>query len=363
MITVVGAGPRGLSAALIAISKGKKVTLIDPEPFSTWQTPQTLPDFEMRSPITFDLVTGAGEDLQIYSLAQFLNRDIPYSEDQRTIESCSVRATRSQFTDYLQHVFNLLLPQVTYLKDPVVSIKPDRVITNYHVVDSEKIIIALGKSVEEPRCPEWVSKSQYQEQIIKGKEILDPSPGRYLVIGSGQQAAEHILHLISKGVEVACTSQKAWTPYDYPVPDYRLWYHQTALGSYYQNLKGPSAKRRYLMEVKLWQPTISPSVFQALCQTNYLSFKGKSTEAIQEWLGEDGKIVLASGQRFVFGRLPLSRGVKASLVNSQWPELVRFRLPDAPSICFTGIAALTYGGPAQGSLISAARTAKEILNV
>jgi lysine/ornithine N-monooxygenase len=132
MITVVGAGPRGLSAALIAISKGKKVTLIDPEPFSTWQTPQTLPDFEMRSPITFDLVTGAGEDLQIYSLAQFLNRDIPYSEDQRTIESCSVRATRSQFTDYLQHVFNLLLPQVTYLKDPVVSIKPDRLITNYH---------------------------------------------------------------------------------------------------------------------------------------------------------------------------------------------------------------------------------------
>ena len=362
MVTIIGAGPRGLSTAIIALSQGKEVTLIDPEPFSTWQVPQALPDFEMRSPLTFDLVTGAGEALQSYSFAQFLNRDIPYSADQRTVEACSIRATRAQFADYLQDVFNRLKPQITYLKEPVTLIKANRVVTSSQTVKSDKIVIALGRALEEARCPDWVAKSQYQTRVIDDETLLNPSPGRYLVIGSGQQAAERLLYLHAQGCEVALASHQNWTPYEYPVPDYRIWYHQSALGPYYQHLKGPSAKRRYLGRVKAWQPTVSPMVYQALSQIQYPSFWVDSTEQLQDWLGAEGRIVLASGRVFRFDQLPLDYDVKASLVNTQWPELTRFRLPEIPSICFTGIAALAYGGPTQGSLISAARTAKELLH-
>lgn len=362
MITIVGAGPRGLAAALVALDQGLEVTLIDPSPFSSWEVPQTLPDFEMRSPLTFDLVAGAGKSLQTYSLASFLNREVPYSLDQRELESCSERATRAQFSDYLQHVFYRIKPQLNYIAEPAISIKPEGVLTPCRFVKSRKIIVALGSALETPICPDWVVKSQYKERVVELESLIKPEPGRYLVIGSGQRAAEMLLHLSAHGCTVALASHRGWKPHLYPVPDYQVWFHKTALGPYYQLIKGASAKREYLKRVKEWQPTISPTVYQALKFVNFEHFHGDSTEQLQAWLAEDGHLVLASGRKFNFNQLPLSKLVKASLVNSQWPELNRFRLNEIPSIYFTGIAALAYGGPSQGSIISAARTAKEILH-
>lgn len=362
MITIVGAGPRGIAVALVALDQGLEVTLIDPYPFSSWEVPQTLPDFEMRSPLTFDLVTGAGKSLQTYSLATFLNREVSSSSDQRELEACSDRATRAQFSDYLQHVFHRIKPQLNYIAEPAISIKAEGVLTPSRFVKSSKIIIALGAALETPICPDWIAKSQYKDRVIELESLIHPEPGRYLVIGSGQRAAEMLLHLSSQGCTVALAGHHSWKPHQYPVPDYQSWFHKTALGPYYQSIQGPSSKREYLKQVKAWQPTVSPLVYQALKSLNYEHFHLDSTQLLQEWLGEDGHLVLASGRKFNFDQLPLSKPIKASLVNSQWPELNRFRLNEIPSIYFTGTAALAYGGPAQGSIISAARTAKEILH-
>lgn len=362
MITIVGAGPRGLSTAIIALDQGLEVTLIDPHPFSSWEVPQTLPDFEMRSPITFDLVTEAGESLQTYSLANFLNRNIALPSSQQEIESCSQRPTRAQFSDYLQHVFQRLKPQLNYIAEPAIKIKAEGVLTPSRFVKSSKVVVALGAALETPISPDWISKTQYQDRVLEIEALINPPTGRYLVVGSGQRAAEMLLHLSSQGCEIASASRHDWKPYAYPVPDYQLWFHKTALGPHYQSIKGPSAKREYLKKVKKWQPSISPSVYQALGSLRCNWFNLDSTELLQEWLAEDGYIVLASGRRFDFNKLPLPVSVKASLVNSQWPELNKFRLNEIPSVYFTGIAALAYGGPSQGSIISAARTAKEILH-
>ena len=79
-ITIIGAGPRGLSLALYALFKNYKVTLIDSNPLHTWASDYLISDLEMKSPLSFDLVTYIKE-LQEFSLSNYLKLDYTFSSN------------------------------------------------------------------------------------------------------------------------------------------------------------------------------------------------------------------------------------------------------------------------------------------
>jgi thioredoxin reductase len=54
-ITIIGAGPRGLSIALYALYKNYNVTLIDSTPLHTWTSNYLISDLEMRSPLSYKI--------------------------------------------------------------------------------------------------------------------------------------------------------------------------------------------------------------------------------------------------------------------------------------------------------------------
>ena len=70
-LVIIGGGPRGLACAIQSIDRFKQIYIIDNEPTSSWNSLSTVSNFELRSPVSFDLVTYSS-NYRDYSLSNYL---------------------------------------------------------------------------------------------------------------------------------------------------------------------------------------------------------------------------------------------------------------------------------------------------
>lgn len=366
-ISIIGAGPRGLSVALYALYKGHKVTLIDPQPLHTWSSSYLISDLEMRSPLSFDLVTYL-EELQEYSLANFLSIDKGFTTSQVDIEKCSVKVSRHKFCNYLNYIFNLIKNQINVVEQYVIDVKHNTVLLQDNsIIESDAVVFCNGY-VGKVNIPNWLKHTNYLSLQTKLQNILtqpvDYLNKEWLVIGSGQGSAE-IAHYLCDSLKgkVHWATKYTNKVYQYPAPDYKLWGVKSALGSYYRSLTTNSERLNYLSKVKKWQPSITPYICEKLNQVqdrySYLdidNFNSIKTTNINH-------IVLAAGIAPSTINLPTSTYIPLNKCIPTFPDISKaFRL-NVPNTNWyvSGILATAYDGPRQHSIISAGITAKEII--
>lgn len=314
-ITVAGLGPRGLSVCLYALARGLEVTAYDPNPLGTWAPPQILPQFTLRSPSTFDLVTNGPDSLQVYSLRTYLGYPSPTGLTQEQLETDEYRPSRIQMSAYLNWVWNQIRDSIDWIPT---------------TCPSPPTVMAIGSGI--PKIPVWAQNTRLLNQITNNP---NHTGRRLLVIGSGQQAAEWV-------VQLAVNNQVSWVHNParsslYPVPSYTDWGEKTALGSHYSSNLNTMQQAFYLAAVKQWQPSITPEVLAQLDTADYEDISSQQALNIN-W----DAVVLATGRQ------------------TTQHELHNFRASNG--VYYTGTSAINYDGPRQGSLISAGPTAHSIIN-
>lgn len=355
-LVIVGSGPRGLAVALRALQyKDKfKVSIVDPDPMSTWKFPNMLPDMEMRSPITFDLVTFQ-RDLQQYSLAKFLKKDVE-AETQRDVESNTEFCRRKEFVNYLKSLIVLLKREgVRFIPRRTLGIGATFITTDTGNIPYDYLVLAAGKATQKNKCPSY----------LKGKPLLTTQclfdcswfKKTINVIGSGQQSAEIVEYLSAQGARVFWVQKHTPKVHQYPVPSFKEWGIASALGSYYS--KTALNKTKYLQDVKEWGPTITPYINNLLKQRKYTVIENPgSTKDIDM----EGQFILATGFTNEIGLLPTTFDIKKNRNNTLLPDIVNsFQSSSNPNIYFTGSLATHFDGPRQGSIISSGLTAHTIL--
>lgn len=361
-ITVVGAGPRGLSVALYALHKQHKVTLIDPLPLHTWTSNYLIEDLEMRSPVTFDLVTFI-EELQEFSLFRYLGYALSFSNIQSTIEACDIKVTRKEFCDYLNWIYTYISKKAKIIKQTVVSVEGNNVkLSNGKLVKGEAIVFCTGYKGKENN-PSWLSKTNFSNKRIRLTNVLN-SPNDYinkkwLVIGSGQGAAEQVNYFSSLKGDVYWAVKKIPKVNQYPAPNYQLWGSKSALGDYYRRLTNYKERLNYLAKVKQWQPSITPYISSKLQSANYKQIIVKDYSEVNNL--EVDYVSLASGVTPNINSLPMLVPSNPYLAN--FPDITNHFKINYPNTNWyiSGILATAFDGPRQHSLISAGLTAKEII--
>lgn len=361
-ITIVGAEPRGLSVALYALYKQHKVTLIDPLPLHTWTSDYLIEDLEMRSPVTFDLVTFI-EELQEFSLSRYLGYNVLFTDIQSTIEACNVKVTRKEFCDYLNWVYTYINKKAKIIKQTVVSVESNNVkLSNSKLVKGDVIVFCTGYKGKENN-PSWLSKTNFSNKKIDLINILN-SPNNYinkkwLVVGSGQGSAEQVNYFSSLKGTVYWVVKKTPKVNQYPAPNYQIWGSKSALGSYYRSLTDYKNKLDYLAKVKQWQPSITPYISSKLQSANYKQLIVKDYSEVNNL--EVDHVSLASGVIPNINSLPMSVPNNPYLAN--FPDISNHFRINFPSCNWyvSGILATAFDGPRQHSLISAGLTAKEII--
>ena len=355
-LVIVGAGPRGLAVALRALTyKDKfKISIVDPNPMSTWKFPNMLPEMEMRSPITFDLVTFQ-KDLQQYSLARFLKKEV-VAETQRDVEFNNEFCRRKEFVNYLKSIIVLLKREgVNFIPRRTLEISTTFITTDKGDLHYDYLILAAGKATQNIKCPNY----------LKGKNLLttdclfDCSWFRKTVnvVGSGQQSAEVVEYLASQGARVFWLQKHTPKVHQYPIPSFREWGVASALGPFYS--KTATNRSKYLQDVKAWGPSITPYINNLLKQRKYTVIKNPgSTNNIDM----NGQFFLATGYKNEIGLLPTTFNIKKNRNNTCLPDIVNsFQSSSNPNIYFTGSLASHFDGPRQGSIISSGLTAHTIL--
>lgn len=361
-INIVGAGPRGLSTVLYALYKNYEVNLIDPFPLHTWSSDYLIEDLEMRSPITFDLVTFV-EELQDFRLANYLNYNIPFTNNQVSVESCNIKVTRKEFCEYINWIYKLINKKVKVIKDTVIGVEGNNVkLSKGKVIKGDAIIFCTGyKGID--NTPNWLQKTSFSNKRILLFDILksplDYLNKKWLVIGSGQGAAEQVDYFSKLNGKVYWAMKKVPKVYQYPAPNYQLWGTKTALGEYYRNLKDNQQKLAYLNKVKEWQPSITSYINNKLNLTNYTQIIIKDYIELQSL--DIDYLSLASGITPSFNTLPVK--VPNNFYLPNFPDITNnFKINYSKSNWYvSGVLATAFDGPRQHSLISAGLTAKEII--
>ena len=356
-LIIIGCGPRGLSLALYALHKGVSVTIIDSEPLKSWSSTEIITDLRMRSPASFDLVTGL-EELQDFSFCKFLGQDFPFTDNQFIIENYHYTSTREEFYNYLQFIFNYLKDKVTLVKENVKSIYSDHVITESGIKHEANLIAVCTGVQAESKVPEFIKLSNYQDKVINLSQLMKTYlvNKNILVVGSGQGAAEIVEYSARLGAKVSWSFNKEAKVTQYPAPSTCDWGALSALGNHYTKLKTSAKRLQYLMKVKGWQPSITPYINQKLNKVKY----SKDLPNLKEV----DYIILSTGLEVDFKKLPFQVDIQADLNLPLYPRLGSgFRSCSTPSIAFSGNLALAYDGPRQGSLISAGFTSKAIIDV
>ncbi len=350
-IIVVGGGPRGIAVALYALSKGASITVVDPHPLSSWEYPNILPKLEMRSPMRFDLVNYVPE-LAAYALTTYLEHQVPYTEEQAELESY-YPVQREQFIQYLQWCWQCLSGEIEVLKESVLSLTNKSITTVEGTkLEGDAVILAPGTTTI---TPEWLKKSSFNQLIMPLQEALTSNltNKRLAVIGSGQGAAELVVELGQHNSVFWCQKHTPKTS-QFPAPSYQEWGHASALSPYYSQLRSWERRLTYLMQVKQWQPSITPLVKQKLESTLYTVQKLESSLDLVV-----DHVVLAAGIKGRLEALPLMPSVRRNDYLSDFPDLANFCMSNG--IYITGPLATAYDGPRQASLISAGPTAKTIV--
>jgi len=363
-IAIVGAGPRGLSVTLYALYKGHKVTLIDPLPLHTWTSDYLIEDLEMRSPLTFDLVTYL-EELQEFNLSKYLDYNLPFTNSQAAIESCNIKVKRKDFCSYLEWVLSYLInKKIKLIKQTVVSVEGNTVnLANGKFIKGDAVVFCTGYKGKD-NIPNWIKNTNLKDKLVKLNTVLqkpeDYFNKKWLVLGSGQGAAEQVNYFSSdlKG-EVTWVIKKEPKVNQYPAPNYREWGTKSALGSYYRSLNTYKDRLDYLFKVKQWQPSITPYIAAKLKDTNFNKVIVRDYSEVIN--AEIDYISLVTGLIPNSSSLPVEVNTNSYIAN--FPDITdtfKVNYPNA-NWYVSGILATAYDGPRQHSLISAGITAKEII--
>lgn len=363
-ITIIGTGPRGLSIALYALYKNYRVTLIDPNPLHTWTSDYLISDLEMRSPLSFDLVTHI-EELQEFSLANYLKLNYEFTSNQTIIESNKTKVTRKQFCSYLQWIYSYLQDKITIVKQTVVDVQNNKVyLDNNTTIESAAIVFCTGYQGK-PNIPNWLANTNLLDKQIKLPTVLQDKNNylnkKWLVVGSGQGAAETVEYLCTLFSNVTWAVNKKAKVSQYPAPIYSQWGSKSALGDYYKKLTNYKDKLDYLKKVKQWQPSITPYISDKLKQVSYQTLEVNSYNDISNLYVD--YVVLAAGITPSVSSLPTSTVIPTNPYLPNFPNITanfKINLPNC-NWYVSGILATAYDGPRQHSLISAGLTAKEII--
>lgn len=355
-LVIIGAGPRGLAVALRAsLHSELKVTVVDTEPLSTWTFPVMLSDIQMRSPITFDLTTFY-PDLIDYSLPSFLGHRIA-SQSQQEVEDSKLFCYRKDFVNYLKFIVDRLkINGVGFAKHKVVNITDSKVICPSISIEYDYLVMATGRKTQESKLPTYLKT----DKLVDIKNLHDDSweSKEINVVGSGQQSAELVEFLARQKAKVTWIQKHIPIVNQYPAPSYTVWGCRTALGNYYSTYC--VNKLLYLKRVKEWGPSITPYIFDKLKKLPYDTLVNpQSTEDINL----EADFILATGFKQKVGLLTHDFNIERYPLDPDLPKINKdFQSTSHPNIYFTGMLALRYDGPRQGSLISSAFSAYTIIN-
>lgn len=356
-LVILGSGPRALAVALRACQKKEeyRIYLVDSNPLNTWKFPSMLPDLQMRSPITFDLVTFQ-EDLQNFSLSSFLGYGNKFISKQRDIEGNEIYCDRKEFITYLNSIINILkIEGCVFVKHNCIGINQNNVtLSNLQTLYYDYLVVALGSTGSTLNYPNYLKGNmniKYVSNLVEKDWFNQPVN----VVGSGQQSAEIAHYLLTQKAKVTWLRNKKLKVEQYPVPSYTNWGVTTALGDYYLRAFN---KDQYLKKVKEWGPSITPYIFNKLRKYKFKSFIPTSTKEIDI----TADFILATGVQQDVKNLPFNFDIALNK-DPRYPELkYGFRSISHSNISFTGLLALKHDGPRQGSIISSGVTAKTIIN-
>lgn len=341
-LTIVGAGPRGLACAIQAINKFDSIYIIDDEPASSWNYLSTVANFELRSPMSFDLVTYCTTNNREYSLSSILLKQDVIHYNQQSIEEDNRKLNRVDFYNYLVTVKDMLKAHtnIHFIYSKVLSIYNNYVeLTNNERIRFDYLILAQG--VKEKVTP--TNLKQYKQ--ITNLDIINNNYESLLVVGSGQGAYDIASYLYNKGVKVGLYINKTPKVHQYPAPSNSIWPSRSALSNYCANLPSNQSKIRYINNVKQWGPSITPN-------NEYL------LTTIPIHLNENIRDVISKyGNRFIsrIGITPINMlGIEPTQITNN------FRVKGT-NIFVTGLLALLYDGPRVNSIISSSSTAMQIM--
>lgn len=339
-LVIVGGGPRGLACAIQSLDTFKQVFVIDNQPTESWNCLSTVANFELRSPVSFDLVTYDINHRE-YSLSNFLTEEDIIFNTQKDIEEDLRRVNRVQFYTYLVWVKNKLLENnVNFIYNKVLNIYNNYVETISGKIYFDYLILAQG--TEEKAIP--TNLLPYKN--ITNKDILTKQYNSLLVVGSGQGAYDIASYLHSKDVNVGLYITKYPKIDQYPAPSYSIWKERSALGNYCSSLISNSAKKRYIKNIKDWAPSITSN-------NEYL------LTTIPIYIDVDIKEIVAKYNNNFISRV----GVKPTNILNIKPEEVEnnFRIKDSNNIFVTGPISILSDGPRVNSIISSSSTAIKIM--
>lgn len=363
-IAILGAGPRGLAVALQAVEKGLQTLLIDTEVAGSWSSSSMAPNLQMRSPVSFDLVTRVSY-LQQYSFASYLEVDCPYTESQQELESCETFAPRSKFYKYCLSVFKELQKQsnFNFLEYRGKVTEPQKVLVEGEEISATNIVLAVG-SVGTKQEMTWIEKTPIKEKATPVSEVLrnKPSGEKIAVIGSAQFAAEMVQYLAPDNHVIWCQKKRPRVT-QYPAPSWTERGQRGALGAYYRRLPGTVNKLAYLSSVKEWQPSITPLIEMQLrfLAAKYDLITFSKYEDLYPVLSAD-RVLLLTGLANDYKDLPIDFPIDSNPYIPQFAKLTLGFKTSQRSLHITGLQAIAYDGPRQASVVSAGETAKEILD-
>lgn len=357
-LVIIGAGPRGLAVALRAVQHQElEVHIVDPKPLSTWLFPNMVPHMQMRSPVSFDLVTFQQDLHPLYSLAKYMKIYEPMPITQKEVENFPHLCMRQDFINYLAFITQTIEAQGgTIVKRKVTDVTEDKVLLfGGYALEYDYMVVAVGKANQSPILPNYLRESA-NLKTVQDLCMCSWFKQEVNVVGSGQFAAELVEFLTRQGAIVNWITKHVLAVSQYPVPSCKDWGLKSALGDFYS--RGLMEPKEYLKEVKQWGPTITPYIANLLDGRSYKVIQPESTKELNLEL----PTFLAAGSKEDASLLPVSLPIKRDPTSTNLPSIVKpFKSSSHPNVYFTGGLAVRYDGPRQGSLISSGLTAKAII--
>ncbi len=356
-IVILGGGPRGLAVALQAALSNYQVSIIDTHFLSTWSFPNMVDNLQMRSPKSFDITT-LNPNLYNYSLSKFLN--IPIQTKCLTdVENINIFCSRINFYNYLQYVIKILKQlNVRFITTKINTINTHNLITEKNsIINFDALVIATGRLTQTVKTPSFLKN---QNVTIENIYNTDWNNKEVYIVGDGQQSAEYVNYLCSQKAKVTWLIKKDPIVSQYPVPSHKEWGVQSAFSNFYKDQYTQSEKNIYLENVKKWGPSITPYINNLISKYSINVLKDiKTTKELNIY----NPFILATGYEQDIDLLNFSFNLKRDKYNNKLPSISKhFQSTSNPNIYFTGLLALRYDGPRQGSILSSANTAKTILN-
>jgi lysine/ornithine N-monooxygenase len=336
-LVIIGGGPRGLACAIEMKDLFTIIYVIDETPTNSWSPLSTLANFELRSPVSFDLVTYSSTNKD-YSLSEFLynNNNIQFT-NQRELEEDSRRLKRLQFYQYICWAKDKLQQSnVQFIYNNVKNIYNNTItLNNEGKIKFDYLILAQGTKEK----PQATNLLRYKN--ITNSDVLNNEYKSVLIIGSGQAAYDIASHLHNKDVRVGLYIKNRPKINQYPAPSYSIWKERSAIGSYCASLVSQDSRTRYIKTVKAWAPSITPNN-EYLLTTIPIYENNNIDEVIKLY---DNKYINRTGV------LPVNTlNINSNQVTST------FRINNS-NMFVTGPLSILIDGPRVNSVISSSSTA------